>query len=94
MVEINMDTFVKRLQPERYDLWLNRKDVAPHPEKPGPPVPANPPNTDRLPALYRPGLVTPALIHPPTQPTRPTTRVSYTGTDTPANPANPPNDPG
>lgn len=27
-----MDTFVKRFQPDRYNLWMDGKDVAPHPE--------------------------------------------------------------
>ena len=32
MVQISMDCFVKRFQPERYDLWKAGKDVQPHPE--------------------------------------------------------------
>lgn len=31
-VKINMDTFVKRFQPERFDAWIEGKDIAPHPE--------------------------------------------------------------
>lgn len=31
-VKISMDCFVKRFQPDRYDLWKIGKDVAPHPE--------------------------------------------------------------
>ncbi|XP_061191463.1 lysine-specific demethylase 4A-like [Saccostrea echinata] len=31
-VKISMDCFVKRFQPERYDLWKLGKDIAPHPE--------------------------------------------------------------
>ncbi|KAL3869805.1 hypothetical protein ACJMK2_042440 [Sinanodonta woodiana] len=31
-VKISMDTFVRRFQPERYDLWKAGKDIAPHPE--------------------------------------------------------------
>jgi len=31
-VKISMDTFVMRFQPERYALWKEGKDVAPHPE--------------------------------------------------------------
>ncbi|KAK3607070.1 hypothetical protein CHS0354_027932 [Potamilus streckersoni] len=27
-----MDTFVRRFQPDRYDLWKAGKDIAPHPE--------------------------------------------------------------
>lgn len=34
-VKIDMDTFVKRLQPERYELWVQGKDVGCHPEEPG-----------------------------------------------------------
>lgn len=33
-VKISMDTFVKRFQPDRYELWLSGKDVGPHPEDP------------------------------------------------------------
>lgn len=33
-VKISMDTFVKRFQPERYDLWLRGLDYGPHPEDP------------------------------------------------------------
>ena len=29
-----MDTFVKRFQPDRYDLWLSGKDIGAHPEDP------------------------------------------------------------
>lgn len=29
-----MDTFVKRFQSERYELWLTGKDLGPHPEEP------------------------------------------------------------
>ncbi|XP_011872094.1 PREDICTED: lysine-specific demethylase 4C-like isoform X2 [Vollenhovia emeryi] len=34
MVKISMDTFVKRFQPDRYDLWLRGEDIGPHPEDP------------------------------------------------------------
>ncbi|XP_033212914.1 lysine-specific demethylase 4C-like [Belonocnema kinseyi] len=34
MVKISMDTFVKRFQPERYELWLRGEDVGSHPEDP------------------------------------------------------------
>lgn len=27
-----MDTFVKRFQPERFALWIEGRDIAPHPE--------------------------------------------------------------
>lgn len=31
-VKISMDTFVKRFQPERYQLWMKGHDMGPHPE--------------------------------------------------------------
>lgn len=34
MVKISMDTFVKRFQPDRYELWLKGQDVGCHPEQP------------------------------------------------------------
>ncbi|KAL0277556.1 UNVERIFIED_CONTAM: hypothetical protein PYX00_004798 [Menopon gallinae] len=34
MVKISMDTFVKRFQPEKYELWLAGKDIGCHPEDP------------------------------------------------------------
>jgi len=33
-VQINMDVFVKRLQPERYEAWRTGNDVGYHPEDP------------------------------------------------------------
>jgi len=33
-VIINMDTFVKRLQPENYEKWLEGNDIGCHPENP------------------------------------------------------------
>ncbi|XP_064626958.1 uncharacterized protein LOC135487294 isoform X2 [Lineus longissimus] len=32
MVKISMDCFIKKFQPERYDLWKAGKDLGPHPE--------------------------------------------------------------
>ena len=32
MVHISMDGFVKKYQPEKYELWKSGKDIAPHPE--------------------------------------------------------------
>lgn len=32
MVRISMDTFVKRFQPEKYDMWIQGKDIGCHPE--------------------------------------------------------------
>ncbi|XP_017040844.1 probable lysine-specific demethylase 4B isoform X6 [Drosophila ficusphila] len=34
MVKISMDTFVKRFQSDRYDMWMNGRDVGRHPEDP------------------------------------------------------------
>lgn len=34
MVKISMDTFVKRFQPSRYEMWINGQDIGPHPEDP------------------------------------------------------------
>lgn len=31
-VKISMDTFVQRFQPDKYPLWKEGKDIAPHPE--------------------------------------------------------------
>ncbi|KAI8773862.1 uncharacterized protein LOC106060082 isoform X1 [Biomphalaria glabrata] len=31
-VKISMDIFVKKYQPDRYELWKEGKDIAPHPE--------------------------------------------------------------
>jgi len=33
-VKISMDTFVKRIQPEKYELWLKGNDIGSHPEDP------------------------------------------------------------
>ena len=53
MVRISMDSFVKKFQPERYEMWKLGQDRAPHPEddqsklykyKPKPPKP-KPPST-------------------------------------------------
>ncbi|XP_075228956.1 uncharacterized protein LOC142328798 [Lycorma delicatula] len=61
-VKISMDTFVKRFQPERYELWLQGRDVGPHPEDPNrqtaAPVPSekdilcNKNNNMEIPKLY------------------------------------------
>ncbi|KAI5640820.1 jmjC domain, hydroxylase domain-containing protein [Phthorimaea operculella] len=40
MVKISMDTFVKRFQPERYELWLKGQDIGCHPEQPDKMMPA------------------------------------------------------
>lgn len=40
MVKISMDTFVKRFQPDRYELWLKGQDIGCHPEQPEKMVPA------------------------------------------------------
>lgn len=33
-VKISMETFVKKFQPDRYELWKIGKDIGPHPEDP------------------------------------------------------------
>jgi len=33
-IKICMDTFVKRIQPEKYKLWLKGNDTGTHPEDP------------------------------------------------------------
>lgn len=48
MVKISMDTFVKRFQSERYEAWLDGRDMGRHPE--------DPPNTVPTPALLPPHL--------------------------------------
>lgn len=51
MVKISMDTFVKRFQSERYDAWLEGRDVGRHPEDPPNAVPTPaplPPHLDVL----------------------------------------------
>ncbi|XP_014262621.1 lysine-specific demethylase 4B-like isoform X2 [Cimex lectularius] len=47
-VKISMDTFVKRFQPERYDLWLQGKDLGPHPEDPTRVSVAPPPSSQEI----------------------------------------------
>ncbi|KPJ02292.1 putative lysine-specific demethylase 4B [Papilio xuthus] len=44
MDKISMDTFVKRFQPDRYELWLKGEDVGCHPEQPEKMVPAPSPS--------------------------------------------------
>jgi len=44
-VQISMETFVRRIQPERYDDWINGQDYGRHPEEPtAKPSPAPPPS--------------------------------------------------
>jgi len=40
-VKISMDTFVKRIQPEKYELWLQGNDTGSHPEDPPLTLPAS-----------------------------------------------------
>lgn len=47
-VKISMDTFVKRFQPEKYDLWLTGKDFGPHPEDPTRCTLAPPPSSNDI----------------------------------------------
>lgn len=42
-----MDTFVKRFQPDKYDDWIQGKDIGPHPEDPMTEVAAAPPPSDQ-----------------------------------------------
>lgn len=42
-VKISMDIFVKKFQPERYEMWLAGQDVGCHPEDPTSKVPARAP---------------------------------------------------
>ncbi|GLH09727.1 Probable lysine-specific demethylase 4B [Gryllus bimaculatus] len=49
-VKISMETFIKRFQPERYDLWLQGKDVGAHPEDPSRHYAAPPPKRDVIPS--------------------------------------------
>lgn len=46
MVKINMDVFVQRFQPERYEKWKEGKDYGCHPEDPHHHRPAPPPHPD------------------------------------------------
>lgn len=47
-VKISMEIFVKRFQPDRYELWKAGKDIGPHPEDPTRCCPANPPTRAEL----------------------------------------------
>ncbi|XP_055384571.1 probable lysine-specific demethylase 4B [Condylostylus longicornis] len=44
MVKISMDTFVKRFQPDKYEAWLEGRDVGFHPEDQSHQIPSNPPS--------------------------------------------------
>jgi hypothetical protein len=33
-VQFPMDLFVKQFQPEKYEDWINKRDIAPHPMDP------------------------------------------------------------
>ncbi|XP_017077091.1 uncharacterized protein LOC108111936 isoform X3 [Drosophila eugracilis] len=51
MVKISMDTFVKRFQSDRYELWMEGRDLGRHPEDPANGVPSAaplPPHLDVL----------------------------------------------
>ncbi|XP_034254774.1 probable lysine-specific demethylase 4A isoform X2 [Thrips palmi] len=48
MVKINMDLFVKRFQPDRYDMWKEGKDYGCHPEDPHHHKPAPHPDPEYL----------------------------------------------
>lgn len=47
-VKISMDTFIKRFQPDRYELWLQGKDVGAHPEDPTRHYAAPPPKQEEI----------------------------------------------
>lgn len=47
-MKISMEVFVKKFQPERYELWKAGKDIGPHPEDPSRCCPANPPTKAEL----------------------------------------------
>lgn len=48
MVKINMDLFVQRFQPDRYELWREGKDYGCHPEDPHHHKPAPHPDPEQL----------------------------------------------
>lgn len=48
-VKINMDAFIKKYQPDRYDLWKVGMDIGPHPENPKHVSAAPRPNCDEIP---------------------------------------------
>ena len=49
MVQISMECFVKRCQPERYENWLAGEDYGRHPEEPDSrPTPAPPPSLEEF----------------------------------------------
>lgn len=33
-MKIHMDAFIRKYQPDRYELWLEGQDIGPHPENP------------------------------------------------------------
>ncbi|XP_064477550.1 lysine-specific demethylase 4C-like isoform X2 [Ornithodoros turicata] len=52
-VKISMDVFVKKFQPERYELWLAGKDIGFHPEDPSKATAAPPPTRLEMVMLAR-----------------------------------------
>ncbi|RWS26552.1 lysine-specific demethylase 4C-like protein [Leptotrombidium deliense] len=52
-VKISMETFVKKFQPDRYELWLAGRDVGPHPEDPTHVSAAPPPSNYELAVLSK-----------------------------------------
>ena len=67
-VHISMDTFVKRLQPERYEDWLKGQDYGRHPEEPNAnPTPAPPPSAEEYMTIYKDKKVPIELLEPSTK---------------------------
>lgn len=62
-VKISMDIFVKRFQPERYELWLAGQDVGCHPEDPTSRVAARPPTHIEM-AMLRSMIKSKSKRHP------------------------------
>ncbi|XP_077557645.1 lysine-specific demethylase 4B-like isoform X3 [Haemaphysalis longicornis] len=62
-VKISMDVFVKRFQPERYELWLAGQDVGCHPEDPTSRVAARPPTHIEM-AMLRSMIKSKSKRHP------------------------------
>ena len=64
-VHISMDTFVKKLQPDRYEDWLKGQDYGRHPEEPkAKPTPAPPPSVEEYVTLYQNGEIPIELLEP------------------------------
>ncbi|XP_037287700.1 lysine-specific demethylase 4C isoform X4 [Rhipicephalus microplus] len=62
-VKISMDVFVKKFQPDRYELWLAGQDVGCHPEDPSSRVPARAPTHIEM-AMLRSMIKSKSKRHP------------------------------